>query len=135
MRIATILLIMLVTSSVRAAVPNDQLLLSRMPGADANRDGNITKAELIAFRASNFTRLDRNDDSVLTRNDIPALLRRRGSLDFDSLIAQFDSNRNGQISRDEFVNGPTAVFDRADSNRDNILTEVERKAALAKANR
>jgi hypothetical protein len=126
---------MLVTSSVRAAVPNDQLLLSRMPGADANRDGNITKAELIAFRASNFTRLDRNDDSVLTRNDIPALLRRRGSLDFDSLIAQFDSNRNGQISRDEFVNGPTAVFDRADSNRDNILTEVERKAALAKANR
>jgi hypothetical protein len=135
MRIATILLIMLVTSSVRAAVPNDQLLLSRMSGADANRDGNITKAELIAFRASNFTRLDRNDDSVLTRNDIPAFLRGRGPLDFDSLIAQFDSNQNGQISRDEFVNGPTAVFDRADSNRDNILTEVERKAALAKANR
>lgn len=127
------LLVIFTASPVNAAAPNDQTLLSRMSGADINRDGNITKAELIAFRGKNFVRLDRNGDSVLTRNDIPAFLRGRGSLDFDALIIQFDSNQNGQISRDEFVNGPTVVFDRADINRDNVLSEAERKTAIAGA--
>jgi EF hand len=133
MRIIPILLMAGAAAPTVAAPPNDSALISRMAGADANRDGNITKSELLAFRATNFARLDRSGDSILTKSDIPAFLRGRSAIDFDALIIQFDANQNGQISRDEFVNGPTAVFDRADTNRDNILTEAERKAAVARA--
>lgn len=117
-----------------AAAQSDVTLLSRLTAADTNRDGNITKAEMLAYRAANFARLDRNRDGVLARNDIPTFLRGRGApVDFDTLIAQFDANRDGVVSRDEFVNGPTAVFDRSDANHDNILTTAERQAAIATA--
>lgn len=117
-----------------AAAQSDAAMLSRFTGADTNRDGNITKAEMLTYRAANFARFDRNRDGVLARNDIPTFLRGRGgAIDFDTLLAQFDANRDGIVTRDEFVNGPTAVFDRADANHDNILTAAERQAAIAAA--
>lgn len=119
-----------------AANPNAANMLGRMDGADANRDGVVTKAELIAFRANNFSRLDRDGNGALTRSDIPAFMARfNPGLDFDSLMKQFDANMDKKVSRDEFVNGPTVVFDAADANRDGMLTADERKAAIAAAKR
>lgn len=109
-------------------------MLGQLRAADGNRDGKITKSELTKFRAANFTRIDRSGDDVLTESDIPAFFRRRGGLiDIAALTAQFDSNRDGKVSRDEFVNGPTFVFDRADANRDGTLTMAELDAAVASA--
>lgn len=113
---------------------DSSLMLDQLRAADANRDRKITKAELTTFRAANFTRIDRNGDDVLTERDIPAFLRTEGGpIDLAGLTAQFDSNRDGKVSRDEFVNGPTLVFDRADSNRDGVLTIDELDAAVASA--
>jgi hypothetical protein len=127
---------LLAAGPASATSGNAAAMLERMSGADSNRDGNITRAELIRYRAASFSRLDRNGDGVLTRNDIPAIAARLNpDLDFDRLIAQFDANRDGRVSRAEFVNGPTVYFDQADTNNDNVLTQAERNAALAAARR
>lgn len=113
---------------------DSSLMLEQLRAADGNRDGKITRAELTAFRAASFTRIDRSGDDVLTESDIPAFLRGNGGpIDIAALTTQFDSNRDGEVSRDEFVNGPTSVFDRADANRDGALTMAELDAAVADA--
>lgn len=113
---------------------DSSLMLDQLRAADGNRDGKISKPELVTFRAANFTRIDRNGDDFLTESDIPAFLRRSGGpIDLAALTTQFDRNRDGKVSRDEFVNGPTSVFDRADANRDGALTLAELDAAVASA--
>lgn len=136
MRLCSFIALCAAAAPAFAAPPNMHAMLDRMGGADANRDGNITKPELVAFRAANFARIDRDRNGVLTKSDIPAFAARLNrNLDFDAMIGQFDANRDGQVSRAEFVTGQTAVFDAADTNRDNVLTTVERNAALANTRR
>lgn len=114
-----------------AASNGNAVLLDQVGGADTNRDGNVSKQELIAFRGANFARLDRNGDGLLMRSDIPAMAKRfRPEVDFDRLIKQFDANNDGKVSRSEFVDGPTTIFDAADSNKDGLLTKAERSAAV-----
>lgn len=117
-----------------AASNGNAVLLDQVGGADTNRDGNVSKQELIAFRGANFARLDRNGDGLLMRSDIPAMAKRfRPEVDFDRLIKQFDANNDGKVSRSEFVDGPTTIFDAADSNKDGLLTKAERSAAVKAA--
>lgn len=135
MRLKLFMLLCPISTAASAASPN-AAMLSRLDGADTNRDGAISKPEMIAFRSNNFARLDRDRNGVLTRSDIPAFLSRvNPNLDFDSLMAQFDANRDGKVSRDEFVNGPTVIFDAAAANRDGLLTTEERQTAIKAAKR
>ncbi len=109
-------------------------LIARMNEADSNQDGIITRAELIDWRKANFTRFDRNRDGALSDADVPTFLRGTSiGVQFDQLQAQFDANRDGRVTREEFVGAPTVLFDAADSNRDNQLTRSERDAAVAAA--
>jgi EF hand len=135
-RNAVLIPLMLIAAPAVAAQGGDGALLDRMLAADANKDGVITRSELIASRTSNFARFDRNGDGALTDSDVPFFMR--GSAigqQFTTMKADFDANRDGKVSRAEFVNGPTPVFDRADANRDNRLTRAEIDAAKAQAGR
>jgi Ca2+-binding EF-hand superfamily protein len=119
-----------------AAQTSDTMMLERMRQADTNRDNMITRDELIASRAANFSRFDRNSDGMLTNADIPAILRRTAiGQQVETMRMEFDANGDGKVAREEFVSGPTPVFDRADANRDNQLTQPEIDAAKAKAGR
>ena len=121
-------------ASLAATANGNAALLERVGAADTNRDGAITRAEMLTFRAANFSRLDRNGDGVLKRSDIPAMAKRfNPNIDFDQLVKQFDANKDGAVSRAEFVEGPTAVFDLADVNKDGVLTTAERNAAVKAA--
>lgn len=134
--IALLTMIAATAGSVGELAANDSnaVLLDQIAAADTNRDGSISKQELIAFRAANFVRLDRNADGVLMRSDIPAMAARlRPEVDFDRLIKQFDANKDGKVSRPEFVGGPTTLFDAADTNKDGLLTKAERSAAIKAA--
>lgn len=109
-------------------------MIERLRAADTNHDGVVERAEFIAYRAGNFSRLDRNGNGILEEKDIPSFLRGRGGpLDFAALKSQFDANHDGVISRQEFVNGPTSIFDLADANHDGRVTLAELDAAVTRA--
>ena len=44
---------------------------------------------------------------------------------------EFDADGDGKISKEEFVSGPTAMFDRVDSDRNGSLDQKELEAAKA----
>ncbi len=151
-----------------------------MAMADANKDGNLTKAELTAALDARFKAMDANGDGKVTKEERAAMRQAR----FDERFARMDSDGNGQISkaefaaahearmggrgpqadgkrgpghrmgghggpmmgmmggradadkdgvltRAEFMAGPIAMFDKADANKDGAVTADERKAAFA----
>lgn len=95
--------------------------------ADANQDGNITRQELKQFRTTQFARADRDDDGVISLKDVPSRYQGKVKDKFGNseIIAAFDTNRDRQVSRQEFENGPTLIFDRADADHDGTVTQSE----------
>jgi hypothetical protein len=106
-----------------------------LANADTNGDGRITRAEFTAARAKLFAKLDRNGDGYLDKQDVPqGLLARRNGESGDRLqqaIVMLDKNGDGRISHDEFVNGPSLLFDRADTNHDGVIDAQELAAFRA----
>jgi hypothetical protein len=95
--------------------------------ADANTDGSIARDEFLAARAAAFAKLDQNTDGMLDEADKPAPARegrRHGGL-----RGRLDANADGKISKDEFVNGATPMFDGADKDGNGALDQQELAAA------
>ena len=117
--------------SAPAAAQQGQDPMEMLDQADRNGDGSITWAEVMASRESAFAQLDRNRDGFADRQDRP----RVGGDRFDQAMRQFasaDANRDGRISRSEFMNAPSPQFDAADTNRDRVLSSAEIRAARAR---
>lgn len=99
--------------------------------ADANNDGSVTKEEFITALGQKFARLDRNSDGYIDSSDVPKRLaeRRKQNGGGEMVGGQFDADGDGKVSKDEFVNGPTLIFDRADTDKNNVLDAKELAAA------
>lgn len=95
--------------------------------ADANNDGSVTREEVIAARDEQFAKFDRNSDGYIDSNDVPQRLaaRRQQNGGGEMLMGQFDANGDGKVSKEEFVNVPTTIFDRADSDDNDVLDAKE----------
>ena len=98
-------------------------MLSR---ADLNGDGQVTRKELEKSRSKTLERLDRNKDGVInTKDRPPRAFSKRFDEAFSRIVEEFDANDDGQVTRKEFVQGPTTGFDAADLNGDDVLSADE----------
>jgi Ca2+-binding EF-hand superfamily protein len=95
--------------------------------ADANADGSIARDEFLAARAAAFAKFDQNGDGVLDEADKrePA----REGRHRDALKARLDANSDGKITKEEFVNTATPMFDSADKDGNGALDKQELSAA------
>lgn len=103
--------------------------------ADADHDGKVTKQEYVDARAAQFSRLDRNGDGFIDEADSRAGGNERGQRAAKALRGRIDSNGDGKISKEEFVNAPTMLFDKFDANKDGVLDATELEAARNAAGR
>ena len=114
-------------------------------GADANKDGFVTKDEIQALQTKQlqalkaretaqigeqFKKLDTNHDNQLSLAEFSAAAEPLPTAAPDAPIAKLDTNKDGKISRDEYRAPKLADFDKADSNHDGTLTVAELKAAM-----
>lgn len=127
---AAALLTTLSIGATAAHAQSTQDVQKMLKQADANRDGQITWAEVEKLRASSFARLDRNNDGYIDGSDRPSLFGGR----FDEAmktVSKFDTNGDGRISKSEMMNAEAPAFIKADANGDKIVTSDEIKAMRA----
>ncbi|WP_068875853.1 MULTISPECIES: EF-hand domain-containing protein [unclassified Phenylobacterium] len=105
--------------------------------SDANRDGAISRAEFIDARRARFAKMDRNRDGYFSDDDLPRMVRKRAGEKVDRVIQALDANRDGRLSRVEFVDGPTRLFDLGDADRNGLIDryEMDRLRARVEARR
>lgn len=124
-----------------AASAGVALAQERGPGgmlaaADANHDGNITRAEFDQARNARFTQLDANHDGSLQASERPQW----GGGDHPAGAApaggpppgmRSDTNGDGVISRAEYDGQGAAMFARLDADHNGTITQAEIDAMRA----
>jgi Ca2+-binding EF-hand superfamily protein len=101
-----------------------------LEGADTNSDGMVVRDEFLAARAGVFTRMDRNSDGFVDKADWPEGRPEGGHSDRAAKMHErMDADSDGKISKDEFVNSATPMFDRLDADHNSVLDAKEIEAA------
>ena len=77
-----------------------------------------------------FTLADRNRDGRLDPSEF-AVIRKTGGVFVDADFDYFDDNKDGKITRSEFVDQPSQFILRFDKNGDCRVTQDELKGASA----
>jgi Ca2+-binding EF-hand superfamily protein len=92
----------------------------------------LTKDEFNARTRERFARLDKNSDNVIDASEIEAMLSERGGRHFGraeqagrTRIGRFDADRDGKITRDEFLNNVKQRFAQLDLNNDGKITDED----------
>ena len=107
--------------------------IERLRQADTNHDGMISRAEFQAERTSQWQRFDRNGDGYFSQSDLPRFAQSRWNGEkLTELRRQFDANRDGRISRAEFIGGPSPIFDAADIDGNDLVSRAEQETIEAK---
>ena len=105
--------------------------------SDSNSDGVLTRAEFDAGRVAQFTRLDADNNGQLTREEMRAehgerggehrgRRGHRGGPGGHGGFEGADANNDGNITRDEFLARPIAMFERLDANHNGVIEASER---------
>src|SRR4051812_27992857 len=114
--------------AARAVAQQRQADPSRIfDSADTNGDGVITREEFHAARERLFARLDRNSDGFIDKDDMSGRVagRQKSQERLATLVTQLDKDGDGRVSKSEFVDGPTPLFDRADTDHNGELSRDE----------
>ena len=127
---------------------------------DANHDGKLDQADRSARKAEMFAKLDTDKNGQLSPAELEAGHKNRaGARDGDhagmagmdhgqmggrgmhhgmggrmgggGMARMADANKDGVVTKDEFVAAALARFDAGDANHDGSLTPAERQAAHA----
>ncbi len=106
-------------------------LLNSQPAWDANHDGVYTCEEWKSFMDRLFASADKGRKGFLTRPEFDAVKKADPAL-AEADFGYFDENRDGKVSRKEFVDKPSVFILRFDKNSDCKVTPDELKAAGAR---
>jgi Ca2+-binding EF-hand superfamily protein len=111
---------------------------------DTDKDGVISAAEIASASAA-LKSLDKNGDGKLSEDEVRPQMGGRGRRggepgetaapsadEMVKTLMAFDKNGDGKLTRDELPERMQGLFDRADTDKDGVLTGEEvRKAAQA----
>ena len=98
---------------------------------DANGDGTLTRAELIAGLKAEFAAHDTHHNGCLDPDQAAAINQARVDADQSVATPVMDWNQDGCIDYTEFSAAPYSLFDQLDLDHDGKLTpkELERAGA------
>jgi Ca2+-binding EF-hand superfamily protein len=88
---------------------------------DKDKDGRVDVKEWVEQKYL-FKKIDRNRDAAVTEEE---LLRYKRAFEGDDFLQKFDLNGDGRVTPAEF-GGSRAAFDRADRNRDGVISARDR---------
>ena len=95
---------------------------------DINGDHIFTCEEWKLFTIRVFQRADRNRNKVLEESEMSEVIS-ADAIFFDSSLNYFDTDEDGVIVRNEFVDRPNPFFFAYDTDKDCRVTEREESAA------
>lgn len=128
---------------------------ARFAKMDVNNDGQLTKedreAAMANRQAERFAKMDANSDGAISRAEWDqANAERKAKWEArraaggaegrgghwgrhrDRMAMRADTNNDQALSKTEFLAAATQRFDRADANKDGVVTAAERQAQWAK---
>lgn len=102
---------------------------------DTDKDGKVTKEEMMAFHQSRVAGTDADGDGFITADELAAHMKAEMNARIDerakARVAAQDANGDGKLSAEELIAPPmpTRMFDRMDADGDGAISQEE----LAKA--
>jgi len=96
---------------------------------DADHNGTCTCDEWKQYASRLFNQADRNHDGYIDATEFKTI-QQTAPMFKEADLAYFDENRDGRVSRNEFVNTPNPLFSRYDKNGDCKVTPAELKGGL-----
>ncbi len=133
----------------------ETMVKTRFQEADANKDGVVTSAEHDAVRAARrqamhdakFARMDGDKNGQISKAEFDSFHAARADAMADRKgmkaerggkhghhmgrgFTTMDANKDGQLTLEESLARPLAMFDRADSNKDGTVTPEEHRAMM-----
>lgn len=105
--------------------------LGMFEDADTNKDGKVSKAEFLAASDGRFDEMDFNKDGFIDKSDLEA---HRAACEAGKILcgplARLDANKDGKVSKAEFMAGPHPMFGRMDANKDGVIDQNEIAAGM-----
>lgn len=111
---------------------------NKLDKLDTNDDGQVSRAEHTAGIQQMFSKLDADNDGVVTASEVDAwkATPHNGSVHDDMKPAthdrlghekfqKLDKNGDGRVTLEEASSGCDAMFDKADTNHDGTLSREE----------
>lgn len=98
----------------------------RLQRLDTDRNGAVSKAEFLASRAAEFKELDVNRDAAVDESEVLASLTEPAQFRTKRFLKRVDANRDGEVTREEYEQGPRGTFAGRDINNDGKLDASDR---------
>ncbi len=100
--------------------------MMRLKRLDADKNGAISKDEFLSPRLGEFKTLDANSDKTVEPSEIGVSLQEPAEFRTRRFVKRVDANRDGKITREEFEQGPRAMFAGRDINSDGKINAQDR---------
>lgn len=94
---------------------------------DADKDGQITQAEMETMAQARFAAADADGDGFLTQEEMEAAGRERMKKHMASMMERMDTDGDGKIAMAEMKprHDPSEMFGRIDSDGDGAISKEE----------